>query len=99
MQNVCSIWKPCPHRNAVSQYKERYLRDKASVPRFTQYMIAIVNNCQRFRELAQVCFQGLFYSFTIEYQYLENSNIKVQILNNCPAGAEKHLVEGRAQRL
>ena len=61
----------------MAQYKERYLRDKASVPRFTQYMIAIVNNCQRFRELAQVFCTGFVQGF---FEILKILRLNIKIL-------------------
>ncbi|TRY62619.1 hypothetical protein TCAL_00416 [Tigriopus californicus] len=41
------------YRLAIVDYKNRYFKDRAQISLFTKYMIAIVNNCERFEELAQ----------------------------------------------
>lgn len=41
------------YRTAIVDYKNRYFKDRTAILRFTRYMIAIVNNCDRFEELAQ----------------------------------------------
>ena len=41
------------YREAIVEYKSKYFRDRTSVLMYTRYMIAIVNNCELFEELAQ----------------------------------------------
>lgn len=41
------------YRKAIGDYKELYFRDRNSISRFTRYMIAIVNNCEKFVELSE----------------------------------------------
>jgi len=41
------------YKGSIIDYKDRYFKDRGTISRFTRYMIAIVNNCERFRELAE----------------------------------------------
>ena len=36
----------------IIDYKSKYFNDRAAITWFTKYMIAIINNCERFEELA-----------------------------------------------
>ena len=37
----------------MQEYKASYFRDRTSLSQFTRYMIAIINNCDRFEVLSQ----------------------------------------------
>nr|CAG4643823.1 EOG090X03GO [Lepidurus arcticus] len=39
------------YKNAVQDYKLRYFEDRSQIPYFAQYIIAILNNCDRYVEL------------------------------------------------
>ena len=41
------------YRTAIQEYKASYFRERSSLSLFTRYMIAIINNCDRFEELSQ----------------------------------------------
>ena len=41
------------YRTAVQEYKASYFRERSSLSQFTRYMIAIINNCDRFEVLSQ----------------------------------------------
>jgi len=41
------------YRIGVQEYKASYFRDRTSLSQFTRYMIAIINNCDRFEVLSQ----------------------------------------------
>jgi len=41
------------YREAVREYKTQYFRERSAFGLFTRYMIAIINNCDRFEALAQ----------------------------------------------
>ena len=41
------------YRQAVHDYKASYFRERSSLSQFTRYMIAIINNCDRFEVLSQ----------------------------------------------
>ena len=41
------------YRNAIIEYKNGYFKNRKTITHFTKYMVAIVNNCERFEELAQ----------------------------------------------
>jgi len=41
------------YRTGVQEYKASYFRDRTSLSQFTRYMIAIINNCDRFEVLSQ----------------------------------------------
>lgn len=41
------------YRQAVQDYKASYFRERSSLSQFTRYMIAIINNCDRFEVLSQ----------------------------------------------
>jgi len=41
------------YREAVQEYKGTYFRERSSFSLFTRYMIAIINNCDRFEVLSQ----------------------------------------------
>ena len=41
------------YRQAVQEYKASYFRERSSLSQFTRYMIAIINNCDRFEVLSQ----------------------------------------------
>ena len=41
------------YRSAVQDYKGSYFRERSSLSQFTLYMIAIINNCDRFEVLSQ----------------------------------------------
>jgi len=41
------------YRVAVQEYKASYFRERSSLSQFTRYMIAIINNCDRFEVLSQ----------------------------------------------
>lgn len=41
------------YRDAIVEFKSRYFRDRTTISLFTQYMIALVNNCELFEELGQ----------------------------------------------
>ena len=41
------------YRAAIQEYKASYFRERSSLSLFTRYMIAIVNNCDRFEVLSQ----------------------------------------------
>ena len=36
------------YRSAIQEYKASYFRERSSLSLFTRYMIAIINNCDRF---------------------------------------------------
>ena len=36
------------YRSAIQDYKASYFRERSSLSLFTRYMIAIINNCDRF---------------------------------------------------
>lgn len=40
------------YRSSIIDYKSKYFNDRAAITWFTKYMIAIINNCDRFEELA-----------------------------------------------
>lgn len=40
------------YRARAADYKAKYFRDRSKISSFTRYTIAIVNNCERFEELA-----------------------------------------------
>jgi len=41
------------YRTAIQEYKASYFRERSSLSLFTRYMIAIINNCDRFEVLSQ----------------------------------------------
>jgi len=41
------------YRAAVQEYKASYFKERSSLSQFTRYMIAIINNCDRFEVLSQ----------------------------------------------
>ena len=40
------------YRSNILDYKSKYFNDRNAIAMFTRYMIAIINNCERFEELA-----------------------------------------------
>ena len=40
------------YRSNITDYKSKYFNDRNAIAMFTRYMIAIINNCERFEELA-----------------------------------------------
>ena len=40
------------YRSSITDYKSKYFNDRNAISMFTRYMIAIINNCERFEELA-----------------------------------------------
>merc|ERR1719474_2230205 len=41
------------YKNAIIEFKADYFSDRKRFSQFTRYMIAIINNCDRFEELSQ----------------------------------------------
>merc|ERR1711892_573943 len=41
------------YRSGIQEYKASYFRERSSLSLFTRYMIAIINNCDRFEVLSQ----------------------------------------------
>jgi len=41
------------YKNAIVEFKAEYFSDRKRFSQFTRYMIAIINNCDRFEELSQ----------------------------------------------
>jgi len=41
------------YKNAIVEFKTEYFTDRKKISQFTRYMIAIINNCNRFEELSQ----------------------------------------------
>ena len=42
------------YRTAIQEYKASYFRERSSLSLFTRYMIAIINNCDRFEVSSDV---------------------------------------------
>ena len=40
------------YRSSITDYKSQYFSDRNAISMFTRYMIAIINNCERFEDLA-----------------------------------------------
>ena len=43
------------YRTAIQEYKASYFRERSSLSLFTRYMIAIINNCDRFEVSSERC--------------------------------------------
>ena len=41
------------YRSSITDYKSKYFNDRNAIAMFTRYMIAIINNCGRFEDLAK----------------------------------------------
>lgn len=41
------------YKNAIVEYKTNYFKERSAFSLFTRYMIAIINNCDRFEDLSQ----------------------------------------------
>jgi len=72
------------YREAILDYKTKYFRDRTTVPCFTLFMIAIVNNCELFQELGQELKTKWWKSghhdndFTVKFEQLLNNFISLK---------------------
>ena len=71
------------YRSAIQEYKASYFRERSSLSLFTRYMIAIINNCDRFEVK------------TIPTYPDDNDNLAVTGLE---PGDEEQMVEARSSR-